>query len=45
MLIEHSNTRIKWLKLKAAFRAASAVQYVPEYYHECERSLNHRYYR
>ena len=45
MLIDQFNTRGKWLKLVAAFKAASAVQYVPEYSSECERSLNYRYYR
>ncbi len=45
MIIDHSNTRAAWLKLLAAFRAASAPQFVPEYSEECERSLNYRYYR
>ena len=45
MLIDQFNTKEAWLKLRAAFKAASAPQYVPEYHHECERSLNNRYYR
>ncbi len=35
----------KWRQLIVSLKMACVAQYSPEYYHDNDRSLNHRYYR